>query len=199
MKKSAKILCAVLALVLALGCGVGGTLAYLAAKTSDVVNTFTFGDLSVKLTESERTYNIVPGTNIPKDPKAAVIPEGDAGKVPAWLFVEVKEENWPTPLKGEGSDRKVDYKFADGWTELSGSHGEGVKVIYRAVSESEYSTEFSILANDQVTVDGSLTKAEVDTAKTVTPKLTFTAYAVQQANLTVEQAWAVRDTAKPVA
>ena len=195
MKKSAKILCAVLALVLALGCGIGGTLAFLAAKTNDVVNTFTFGDLSVKLEETERTYQIVPGTNIDKDPKASVeaVPGTDA--IDAYLFVEIKEENWPTAKKGEGPDRKVDWKIAAGWTQVP----ETTNVWYREVPAEQYGTPYDVLLNNQVTVDGTLTKAEVDAAKANTPKLTFTAYAVQKANLTVAQAWEQHTTAQPVA
>ena len=184
MKRSVKILCAVLALVLALGCGVGGTLAFLAAKTNDVVNQFTFGDLSVKLEETTSKYQIVPGTNIPKDPKASVEAVPGTDPIDAYLFVEIKEENWPTAKNADGS-RKVEWKIAEGWTAVEGE----TNVYYREVPAEKYGTKYDVLLGNQVTVDGSLTKAEVDAAKGATPKLTFTAYAVQKANLSVADAW----------
>ena len=200
MKKSAKILCAVLALVLALGCGIGGTLAFLAAKTNDVVNTFTFGNLSVTLKETTGTeYQIVPGTNITKDPKASVVQVEGTDKIDAYLFVEVTEVNWPAATMGEGV-RKVNYAWGDGWTELESAAHDNVKVIYRTVSANQYGTQYTILKGNQVTVDGSLTKAEVDAAQKVgQPTLTFKAYAVQKDNLaTPELAWAEVGTAVEV-
>lgn len=197
MKKSLKILSVIMAVVLVFACGVGGTLAYLAAKTDEVKNTFTFGDLSVKLVETQQTYTIVPGVEIPKDPKASVEVAGTSEKVDAWLFVEVTEENWPDVKVGEGPARKVDYDWGDGWTELTAAAHDNVKVIYREVATTEYSTPYPILEGNHVTVDASLTKAEVAAAKVVgTPTLTFRAYAVQQAGLeTPEKAWAQVGTA----
>ena len=48
---SAKILILLLALVLLLGCAVGGTLSWLMTRTEPVVNTFTVGKVSIKLQE----------------------------------------------------------------------------------------------------------------------------------------------------
>ena len=186
MKKSAKILCAVLALVLALGCGVGGTLAWLSARTSNVVNTFTFGNLSVALKETTgASYQIVPGTDLAKDPKAAVTAVEGYDAVDAYLFVKAVKTNWPKS--------KVTFGMADGWTQVPGTDD----VWYREVKANEYNTEYQILAGDAthkdgvIKVDGSMTKTEVETAKKAGEvKLTFTAYAVQKANMTVAEAWA---------
>ena len=41
-----------LALVLVFGCAVGGTLAWLTASTTPVVNTFTFGKITLTLEEN---------------------------------------------------------------------------------------------------------------------------------------------------
>lgn len=179
---SSRMFIAMLALVLVIGCAVGGTVAWLVAKTDPVVNTFTYGDISITLTESTGdSYKIVPGVNISKDPTVTV----KAGSEACWLFVEVKEENWPDFKDGDA--RKVSYAIADGWTALTGVDG----VYYREVSASNVDASFGILAGDKVTVSSTLTKTEVNTVISIQPKLTFTAYAVQQAGInTVAEAWA---------
>lgn len=54
MKK--RTLALLVALVLVVGCIIGGTLAWLTAKTDAVVNTFTTSDIDVTLTETEEEY-----------------------------------------------------------------------------------------------------------------------------------------------
>lgn len=103
-----------LALVLAIGCAVGGTLAWLISKTDPVVNTFTYGDINIGLEETTGSnYTITPGMDITKDPKVTVKANSEA----CWLFVKVKEENWPTLADANGT-KKVSYSIADGWTAL---------------------------------------------------------------------------------
>ncbi len=66
---SSKMLIVLLALVLMIGCAVGGTVAWLTAKTDSVVNTFTYGDINIELTETTgKDYKIIPGVDIAKDP-----------------------------------------------------------------------------------------------------------------------------------
>ncbi len=186
MKTAKKALVLSLCAVVLVAASVMGTVAWLTAQDS-VVNTFTFGNLDVTLTETERTYNIIPGTNISKDPEASVEAVAGYAKIDAYLFVKVDEVNWPEAKMADGSARKVDYKIADGWTLVPGETG----AYYRTVSAAEYGTKYPVLMDNQVTVDGSLTKAEIETAQTAgTPSLNFTAYAVQKDNLSVEQAWA---------
>ena len=50
---SGKILIATLALVLIIGCAVGGTAAWLSSKSDSVVTTFTYGDINITLTEAK--------------------------------------------------------------------------------------------------------------------------------------------------
>lgn len=178
---SSRMFIAMLALVLVIGCAVGGTVAWLVAKTDSVVNTFTYGDINITLAESTgENYKIVPGVDISKDPTVTVKANSEA----CWLFVKVEEENWPTFTDENG--RKVSYAIADGWTALTGVDG----VYYREVSASNVDASFGILAGDKVTVSSTLTKTEVNSVNTQ-PKLTFTAYAVQQAGInTVAEAWA---------
>ena len=54
MKKKVWLSAAAIALVLC--CAVGGTLAWLSAKTDPINNTFTVGDISIQLAELDGSY-----------------------------------------------------------------------------------------------------------------------------------------------
>lgn len=185
---STKVFLSLLALVLVVGCAVGGTIAWLTATTEPVVNTFTYGKIKIDLTETTGTeYKIIPGVNISKDPKVTV----KAGSEACWLFVKVGEANWPTFTDKDG--RKVSYTIATGWKELPGESG----VYYREVDAVTADTNFNVLAGDEtyhngvVTVSEGLTKAEVNSVTAENqPKLIFTAYAVQKDGInTAADAW----------
>lgn len=177
---SNKTVAILLALVLAIGCAVGGTLAWLISQTESVVNTFTYGDIDIDLTETTGTeYKIIPGVNISKDPKVTVT----AGSEACWLFVKVEEQ-------GTFVANKVTYGIADDWRK-----GDGTKipknVYYREVGAVTDDTPFNVLKGNQVTVSEDLTKTEVGQLKEKSPTLTFTAYAVQKDGIdTAAAAWA---------
>lgn len=174
MKK--KGLAMVLALVLVIGCAVGGTVAWLVSSTNAVVNTFTYGDINITLGETTGSdYKIIPGVDIEKDPKVTVKKDSEA----CWLFVEVKEE-------GTFVANKVTYSIADGWTQGDGTNIPA-NVYYREVNAVTADTSFYVLKGSTeyphgvVTVSGELTKADVNSITAENqPKLTFTAYAVQK-------------------
>lgn len=172
-----------LALVLVFGCAVGGTFAWLTAKTDPVVNTFTYGDINIDLAESTGSaYKIVPGVDIRKDPKVTV----KAGSEACWLFVKVEEKNWPTFKEEDGKTAKIAYEIASGWTALDGVSG----VYYREVGAVNADTSFEVIKGNVITVSENLTKTEVNDVVTVQPKLTFTAYAVQKDGVTsAADAW----------
>lgn len=178
MKK--KGLAMVLALVLLAVCAVSGTLAWLTAKSDTVVNTFTTSDIKVELTETNETYKMVPGYDIHKDPKAKVL----AGSEECYLFVKLD--------KSTNFDTFLTYEMAEGWTLVPSE----TNVYFRKVLTADIGTAYSVLANDQVTVRGEVTKAMMDGLTTETlPKLTVTAYASQlHKNATTEftaaEAWA---------
>lgn len=176
-----------LALVLVFGCAVGGTFAWLTAKTDAVVNTFTYGDINIGLAETTGSgYKIVPGVNISKDPKVTV----KAGSEACWLFVKVEEENWPAFKETDNTTAKIDYKIASDWTELAGVSG----VYYREVGAVTADTSFEVIKDNVITVSENLTKAEVNTVVALNPKLTFTAYAVQKDGVAdAADAWAKVD------
>lgn len=182
---SGRLFVLMLALVLVLGCAVGGTVAWLVAKTEPVVNTFTYGDINITLTETKpanRQAKIIPGVDIEKDPKVTVKADSEA----CWLFVEVREE-------GTFVANKVTYSVDDGWTK-----GDGTKipenVYYRAVDAVTTDTDFAVLKDNKICVSEELTKSDIQSI-TTQPKLTFTAYAVQKDGMdTAAAAWAAANS-----
>ena len=178
---SGKLVVAMLAVTLLIGCAIGGTVAWLTANTAPVVNTFTYGDINIELTETKpenKQAKIIPGVDIGKDPKVTVKANSEA----CWLFVKVEES-------GKFVENKVTYSIADGWTALAGQTG----VYYREVGAVTADTDFAVLKDNKVIVSSDLTKTEINglTEANKTPTLTFTAYAVQKDGInTVADAWA---------
>lgn len=175
---SGKLVVAMLAVTLLIGCAIGGTVAWLTAKTEAVVNTFTYGDINIELAETTgNDYKIIPGVNIEKDPKVTVKKDSEA----CWLFVKVEEEG--TFVAG-----KVTYSIADGWTKGDGTNIPA-NVYYRQVGAVTENTDFAVLKDNMVTVSDTLTKADIKSIAT-NPTLTFTAYAVQKDGInTAADAW----------
>ena len=175
-----KTLTMVLAFALVFALGVGGTLAWLTATDDAVVNTFTTSDITVALEETKANFQMVPGHTIDKDPKVTV-----GGDVDAYVFVKVeKSANYGTYLADCHNDI-----IAAGWTELQ------TGVYYREVAKDATVKEFSVINGDKVTVLGTVTKADMEAAKTNAPTLTFTAYASQMykknaEKFTAAEAWA---------
>lgn len=178
-----KTLIVALAVMLVVGCAVGGTLAWLTDTTGPVVNTFTVGNIDIDLAETTTDYKMVPGATISKDPKVTV----KSGSEACWLFVQVTES--------DNLGSFISYTVDSNWTALSGVSG----VYYREVAAATADVEFSVLTNNQVTVKNSVTKDMMDaiTNQSATgPTLTFKAYAVQKAGFdTAADAWAEVPTA----
>lgn len=176
-----KTLIVALAVMLVVGCAVGGTLAWLTDTTGPVVNTFTVGNIDIDLAETTTNFKMVPGATISKDPKVTV----KAGSEACWLFVQVTES--------DNLGSFISYTVDSNWTALTGVTG----VYYREVADLSAATAdvvYSVLTNDQVTVKDTVTKDMMDaiTNQTATaPTLTFKAYAVQKAGVaTAADAWA---------
>lgn len=162
-----------LALCLALALGIGGTMAYLTATTTAVVNTFTIGNVGLELKEEKgdlvdgkHQFKMIPGNTIEKDPTVTVT----AGSEDCWLFVKL--------VKANDFDTYLTYAMAEGWTELTGVEGVA-GVYYRKVTQSETAQEFAVLANNQVTVKNTVVQSD----SFVAPTLTISAAAIQQANI----------------
>lgn len=176
-KVTITIICAVLSCV----CLIGTTFAWLTAKTDPITNTFTVGDINITLTETEATYKMLPGNDITKDPKVTVT----KGSEDCWLFVKIE--------KSANFGDYMTFTVASGWTELTAGSG----VYYRQVDANESADQpFNVLDGNKVSVLESVTKAQLETAKTNAPTLTFTAYAVQRdSNVdTAAEAWTIANS-----
>ena len=177
---SSRTFIAMLALVLVIGCAVGGTIAWLTAQTDPVVNTFTYGDINIELTETKpenQQAKIIPGVDIEKDPKVTVKANSEA----CWLFVKVEETD--TFVTG-----KVTYSIATGWTQGDGKNIPA-NVYYRAVDAVTNDTDFAVLKDNKIYVSEELSKSDIQSI-TAQPKLTFTAYAVQKDGIAdADTAW----------
>lgn len=196
-RKHIKSLALVLAAVLLFGGVIGGTIAWLIAKTDTVTNKFTTSDISVTLEETTETYKMIPGWTIEKDPKVTV----SADSEDCYLFIHVLEEGGNVTVDGKTyrfSDF-IAYAIADGWTQLSTdnvtTHVVGSVYYMEIDKEDEKGVAYSILGAGEYTdesgteytwkVDEVLTKPEVtkEMMAAVTtsnqPKLSFTAYASQ--------------------
>lgn len=183
---SGKLVVAMLAVTLLIGCAIGGTVAWLTAQTTPVVNTFTYGDINITLAETTgNSYKIIPGVNITKDPKVTVKKDSEA----CWLFVKVEEE-------GTFVANKVTYSIADGWTKGDGTNIPA-NVYYRAVDAVTNDTDFAVLKDNKIYVSEELSKSDIQSIS-AQPKLTFTAYAVQKDGIAdAATAWAKVPTTTP--
>lgn len=192
MKKKAFAL--FLALALVVGGVVGGTVAWLTAKSDVVTNTFTTSDIKVELKETTGTeYKMVPGYELEKDPKAWVV----AGSEDCYLFVKL---DWANNTYTSGGETKnyLTWAIADGWRPVDGT----TNVYYRTVNSTQMSSNngvtesYPVLKDNKVTVSSEITKEQMNafTAATL-PKLTITAYASQLyksagEKFTAAEAWA---------
>ena len=178
-----KIVAMVLAVVLLIGVGVGGTLAWLSATSGTVTNTFTVGDVNIELKEhdlvngaltndevtEENTYKIVPGDTQPKDPFVRV----EAKSEDSWIFVQVKEIR--NDVTGNANATKyVTWEIAEGWTQL-GETTNSVSTYYRSTNYATNASDVTYYvlkgdtdkgANGYVSYDSDLTKANIEALDT---------------------------------
>ena len=193
---------AVLSVVLAMLMGIAGTLAYLKAETTPVINTFSPSNINLKLEETNvdgesdkaNTYKMIPGVDIAKDPKVTVKADIDC-----YVFVQVEES--------ANFDTYMTYAIASDWKLLNTNTGEeteiadktklnGTYVLFREVTAdvAKDGEAFYVLAgnttypNGVVHIPNTVTKTQMDALytdgavnTTAQPKLTFTAYAIQKA------------------
>ena len=189
--RARKILLTASLLLVVIAASVGGTIAWLTATTDSIVNTFTYGDINITLTEEKpvnKQAKIIPGVDIPKDPKVTVI----AGSEACYLFVKVEET-------GTFVNGKVTYAIVNG--ENGWTPGDGTKipanVYYREVGAVTADTDFYVLKDNKVIVSDTLTKEDIK-GITTNPTLTFTAYAVQKDGIAdAAAAWGKISTTNP--
>ena len=151
---SKKILVAVLAIVLVLGCAVGGTLAWLSAKTDAIENTFTAGNITITLTETFNSNDkwvgkIVPGGKEAKDPKITV----EIGSEKCYVYALV-ENNMKV---GNTVAVTPDINTTD-WIEVGTS---GNQTLYRYKEVVDASAEEKVIpVFTEVSYDGALITEE---------------------------------------
>lgn len=179
---------------------IGTSVAWLSSKTDEVINTFTYGDINIKIEETDtkdndnneftNEYKMLPGNKITKDPKVTVL----ASSEDSYLFIEITES--------ENFKDFMTYEIAEGWTLL-----EGTKNVYvREVTKSDKDQEFYVLKDNTVIVKESVTKAMLNDldkdGQTNYPTLSFIAYAVQRdskiaAIETAKEAWSIAKPSSP--
>lgn len=187
-----KALAALAAVALALGCVIGGTMAWLTDKTGAVTNTFTTSDIGVTLAESENLdLKMIPGHTISKDPKVTVTADSED----CYVFVKIEESS---SLKDY-----IKYRVNTSWTQLCDKDDNPIAGVYYMTFDSKDNANtnrmgqpYAILGagNDtigsvsysweenEVLVLPSVTKTMMNDLKktgAVQPTLTFTAYAAQ--------------------
>lgn len=175
-----------LALCLALALGIGGTMAYLTATTGSVVNTFTIGNVGLKLVETEgenevttKSYTIVPGETVTKDPTVTVT----TGSEPCWLFVKITED---LGALSQSNIDFFDYLTAEGWMPVPNQTNVYYRTVGAKEGDSAIGASIPVLKDNKVTLSKDITldmsnALKVEGAKA--PTLTFKAAAVQYANI----------------
>ena len=169
-KRETKLVLLILAMCLLVGVAIGGTMAWLIAQTDPVVNTFVVGNIEIELDESDDlNLKMVPGADIKKDPTVSVLADSED----CYVFVKIE--------KSANFDTYMTFEEADGWDKVEAGTNY---VVYGRTAKANDS--FHVLKDDKVKVLDTVTKAMMDAIKNGTanePKLTFTAYAIQSANL----------------
>ena len=168
---SGKAVALMLACVLLIGCVVGGTVAWLTAKTNEVTNVFTTSDINISLQEhkydatndklmDEEThtgvdnYKMVPGWTIPKDPWLTVKKDSED----CWLFIKVEEKGGDVTVGSTACsfENFIAYKIDDNnWNQLKDELGNVVEGVYYCYAKDITSDRnIKILAGGEYEYDG---------------------------------------------
>jgi len=157
MNTTKKLVIAVVALSLALACVVGGTLAFLVAQSDVVTNTFSYGDITLKLWENEKSNetgksfdDVIPGTTVDKDPYVTVVGESEA----CYVYVLVDNQ----------LGNAVAYTVESTWEKVSVDEFENTtKALYRYKTKVEKtSQDQDLLVFNDMTFDRNLDKTALD-------------------------------------
>lgn len=177
---------------------VGGTVAYLTAKSQEVKNTFkpsaitvdinehvydpATGDVTTAVTKTNNNYQFIPGFDMEKDPYVTVTNDVDC-----YVFLtHTKPANWP-----EWATYTID---TSEWTELEAG------VWYKEVAANATDKEFNVITGQTITVPTTVTATELNAlysnGTAVELELVFNAYACQKLPFTsAAEAWATANPA----
>ena len=177
-----KALTLILAVVMVIGISVGATLAWLTAESVEITNTFSVGDIKITLTETERTYKIVPGGESAKDPVITVT----SGSEDCYVYVLV--DNGLVIGNDVVGTPNID---STEWTVVMTS---GTKTLYRyigtkapnnVVSAASAAVELPVFT--KVSYDGAkITETNIGSLNDKT--IVLQGYAHQSLNVTVDNA-----------
>lgn len=176
MKK--KVLLIALAAILLVGASIGGTLAWLTAKTDTITNTFTVGNIAMSLSETTTAYKIVPGAEISKDPKITIT----AGSEKCYVFVKIDNDlkltiNGVETVVGTPNIVAANWKPIETNSNIYVYYGEGIDPAI--VDASTAAQELQVFT--KVTISGAdVTETNIGSLKDKTIKIT--AYAHQSDN-----------------
>lgn len=205
MKNAKKIVMGGVAALALVTVSVMGTMAYFTSKTETVNNTFTVGNVNIKLDEAptdalgnvveggrrtSNTYNLLPGKDYTKDPTVHVA----ANSEDCYLFVTVKDDISAIEGTREKSDKLPEIKTIaaqisdNGWKEVKDNDGntltkDGAKV-YVYTGDSTSDTPAVIEKSDEVVdkiVFGNFIVKDTETNLSAYDKATITVngYAIQ--------------------
>lgn len=177
MTTTKKLVIAVVALSLALVCAIGGTLAFLIAESDTVTNTFTYGTITLELSEKNKTdkdglafTNVVPGDVLDKDPVVTVVEGSEA----CYVYVLIDNQ----------LGTAATYNIGEQWTKVGES---GTKVLYRyndIVDATKGVKDLAVFT--KLKFGSNLVKADVE--KLAGKNVVISAYAHQSDNTDVATA-----------
>ena len=193
MKTRSKALLLALCAVVLVFATVFGTMAYL-TSTDEVVNTFTVGDVKIKLDEAKadtdgslvegaervkaNSYKLLPGHTYTKDPMIHV----DADSENCWLFVKV--ENGIAAI--EDANKTIAAQMtANGWTLVENTtniykYKETVSVGANIPVFGEFSISNAVIGGMKpITTDGAGDDGKLYLDEYKNAKIVITAYAIQ--------------------
>ena len=206
MKKK---LMTVLALVLVIAMSVAGTYAYL-TSTDKVVNTFTVGDVKIKLDEAKanpdgtlvpdaarvkaNSYKLLPGHEYAKDPTVTVLSGSESSYVKMTVTFS-KAAELDAIFAPTGADMTSIFKGYDStnWklqnvTKDTEKDTRTYEFWYKETVEALNGDVALDALFDSITVPGNITNAQLETIKGMT--ITVNAYAIQADGFTdAADAW----------
>lgn len=175
MKKAAA---GALAGVMIMACSIGGTMAWLSAKSNTVENTFTVGKVAIELYETKDGKTVdgldlkgIPGETLGKNPTVKML----KGSEDSYVYVQVIEKNNTT------ADGKqiVEWTPDTAWKLIDEDHNIYTKEGSMYAQNFDLTVKF--LKGDEVKINEKLTSEDVAALDGQLPELNFQAAAVQRA------------------
>lgn len=193
-RRGVRVLMVALAVVLAVCCATGGTIAWLTSTPDPVSGTFVVGNVSITLSDEKgilkaetakaiATSNTVtsytPGQAIESNPKITV----EAGSEACFIFIHIEEEN----NSFSNNEQVIQWTLNDSdndtnknWSAVQGHAGYYCTILKKKPTENK---TYTLFKDGKLTVNPSLTN-EIISAKTFgNPTITITAAAVQMENI----------------